>query len=103
MIKTWTDETRTQSDMGLQYSLKDCIERDYLFYNINALSEFVEDGITYTSVYCNGSEFTSPERLDEITSRIAKVWLSASIIQSNTKTQTVWRRKKFFWRFTWNA
>lgn len=51
------DTTSTFKDIGIQYDLSDCEKRVMTFYNINAISPYIDGGNEYCSIHSNGSEF----------------------------------------------
>ena len=48
-----TEYTNKAIDLDLNYSLEDCAIEDYIFYNINLISPYKENGKEYTMICCN--------------------------------------------------
>ena len=63
-----TDETRQLEKMELEdnFSLEECEERDMRFYVINCVGNYEENGITYTSIHSNGTQFICPYPPDKV-------------------------------------
>ena len=64
-----TDESHAAEISGKSYSLEThCAKRKIIFYNINAIGPYVEEGTDkrYTSVFSNGDEFICPLSVKEV-------------------------------------
>jgi hypothetical protein len=57
-------------DLGIEYSFEDCETRPILFFNINAISYYVDKGKNYGCVHCNGSEFITVLGFEELKNKI---------------------------------
>lgn len=66
-----TEETQTLKDVGIEPSLEDNEINIITFYNINAISKYMEDD-DYTNIYSNGMCFICNLRLDEVEEIIDK-------------------------------
>ena len=53
----YTEKTDTLKKLGLDYKLSDCEIRYMTFYNINAVSPYLDEDKEYCSIHSNGSEF----------------------------------------------
>ena len=62
-----TDQSATLKDCGIDYTFEDnCEIREIIFYQINAISEYLDDGKSYTSIHSNGSEYISSLNIKEV-------------------------------------
>lgn len=53
-----TEETSTLRNVGVDYTLRHCTKREMTFYNVNAISPYVDDdGEEYCTIHANGDEF----------------------------------------------
>lgn len=57
-----TDGTSQLKDLGIEYKLDDCQQKQMTFFNIAAIADYVEEGTDnqYTSIFAGGFEFICP-------------------------------------------
>jgi len=68
-----TDQSATFKDCGIDYTFEDnCEIREIIFYQINAISEYLDDGKKYTSIHCNNSEYICTMLIDDVKQLIDK-------------------------------
>lgn len=69
----YTDQSATLRDCGIDYALEDnCEIREIIFYQINAISEYLDGGKKYTSIHCNNSEYICAMLIDDVKKIIEK-------------------------------
>ena len=61
-----TDETNALQELNLDINYNDCSVGEIIFFNINAISDIVEDGRHWTEIFCNGRYFISPLTIDKV-------------------------------------
>ena len=61
-----TDDICQLEDLGLDFNLSDAEIRETTFYNINAVSPYLENGVNYTSIHANGDGFICPLSVEEV-------------------------------------
>ena len=54
-----TNDTSSLKELGIEYKLSDCQIREIDFFNIGAISDYIDDSIeeSLTSIFSNGFEF----------------------------------------------
>jgi hypothetical protein len=53
--------TLRSKNCGIEYNIEDCDIRNVIIYNVNGVSECIENGkLLGTSIFFNGDEFISP-------------------------------------------
>ena len=67
-----SDNTISLKDMGIDYSLSDCEVKPITFYNINAISVYIDGENEYCSIHCNNLEYICPQTHREVKSLIRK-------------------------------
>jgi len=62
------------AELGIQSNnnLEDCDVQIVIFYNINAISEYVENDKPYSIIHANGSEYVSRLTIKQLEAEIAK-------------------------------
>lgn len=73
-------------DLEMDYCLKDCDVRDMIFWTVNSISPYIEDGRTYTAVHSNGSMYLCPINIREVEKMIDRE-LSRDRFALNFKSQ----------------
>ena len=67
-----TDNSTTLKDCGIEYTLENnCEVREIIFYQINAISEYIEGDNNYTSIHSNGTEYICTMSLNEVLKSIS--------------------------------
>lgn len=65
-----TDETESLKQASIEFSIEDCEEREMTFYNINAISKYLEGGLEYGMIHANGSQYITTKKYEQIKSLI---------------------------------
>jgi len=52
-----TEETLIRSNLDLDVDVSDCVIKSMVFYTINAISVYIEAGMSYTMIHSNGDDF----------------------------------------------
>jgi hypothetical protein len=52
-----SNTTATLKELALEYSYADCDTRQVTFYTINAISPFTDEGVNFSSIHSNGTEY----------------------------------------------
>lgn len=58
--------------IGVNTPLQEHELREIYFYNINAVSPYYEDGVEYSSIHSNGSEYICPIRCHDVINMIER-------------------------------
>ena len=61
-----SDESYALKSCGVDYSLDSCDTRKMTFYQINAISPYLEDGQEYSSIHTNGAEYIATIKYGEL-------------------------------------
>lgn len=56
--------------LGDDVPIKDCSKRNMLFLNIAAIAPYKEEGKEYTAIHCNGTDFISPVKYEELKEKL---------------------------------
>jgi len=65
-------EQMKMMELGLDddIPIEDCSIRKMLFINIAAIAPYKENDKMYTAIHCNGTDFISPEKYDDVMTQI---------------------------------
>ena len=66
-----TEETLIKTSLEIDVELVDCIIKDMVFYSINAISVYSENGVIYTTIHSNGDDFICSLPMVQVESLIA--------------------------------
>ena len=66
------EEAKVRLALDIEVPLSDCFTMDMVFYNINALSVYVEDEISMTLVHSNGDDFLCSMQMEKVEGLIAE-------------------------------
>ena len=61
-----TDSTSEQEKLDIDFDLRLCEIRPIVFYQINAITSYIENDIEYSQIYSNGMSFYSSLKMKEI-------------------------------------
>jgi hypothetical protein len=61
-----TDETSLLIKMDVDFYYSQCKVGEMIFYNINAISDVIDNNIHYTEIFSNGRMFICPLLLEEV-------------------------------------
>ena len=67
-----TDETLQKEELGIDVSSDEVTTRIITFYTIDIITDYFEDGNSYSRVYSNGQVFISTLSRDEVENMIDK-------------------------------
>ena len=65
-ILVYTDRDYELEKLGIQTSVSDTKIVQFTFYRIDLIHSYEEDGVSFTAIYCNGKDYTSPAPIELI-------------------------------------
>jgi len=65
-----SDQTSQLKDIGIGYDLEDCETRKMMFYNINSISVYLDNGKEYASIHANGTEYVCVDDYQTVINKI---------------------------------
>ena len=66
------EEAKSRLALDMEVPLSDCFTMDMVFYSVNGLSVYVEDGLSMTVVHSNGDDFLCSMQLEKVEGLIAE-------------------------------
>lgn len=63
-----TDSTQNLQDADIDFDLRECEVKTMIFYQINCIAPYFENGIEYCQVYSNGMSFYTTLKINEVES-----------------------------------
>lgn len=61
-----TDSTQSLENADIDFDLRLCEIRPIIFYQINAITKYIENEIEYSQIYSNGTSFYCTLTVEEV-------------------------------------